>query len=663
VLLLTHRRSKLTEALDAEVSLTVPGAERLEWGLWTLPASVFPEGVGEPPAAVRKLAAARAILHPLAAAPSLRELLPALRLSRGAWRSLATAGDPSSSADSAFPRCSAGGVDSGDGDGADYGSWTLRVERLSAPDDDAPPSAILCAVAQCIGGPPALEASAPGWGGEVEVRPASPHAQRSSALLSAACAQLVVLQGQQVGYVLARVAWVQPASLAADGAAALSWRQRPFKFQASTDYWLARILLSLCGATATAGGGSTTTTTTLATTTEADAAIVAPAAGSVAAAAGSVAVAAASVDGGSLDGRPPEDFCSQPAVAFSDEDTVLWHGGAQLLRRGEGPSAGDEAEAKPCSDKPRHADAHAPTAHSHAPTAHAQASTASAHASAAGASTPYAAARTPSAGACNQLPRGARYDVLDPCAGSGTILFAAATLGLSALGSDVNGRFVERAGANLRHALAQLEGHAHSNGGTAPADDVGTATAEDSASGTVDDGGAKSVAVTLVGPRDARHGHCSPLPFRPASVATNLPWGRGIHLSDGSLRSGSRGADSAASASSYALGRSDREAPTSTRLQSGDALAGAGTDEVQLTALLQGIGESGAPGARHALVSAEPIDAQLRALGFDVLVAVPVGARGPDGRTRTPVCYVTVALAGGRGGQDEEGRVPDQTEL
>ena len=416
--------------LDAEVALTLPSARRVEWGLWATP------GISErgPPPELCRLAAARVLLHEVAAAPSLDELLHEVRQLSAARRAAHAA--------IVDDRPDAAGVGT-----TAAGGWTLRVERLSAPADGAPRAAVLCAVAQCLEGPPAL-CDAAGWAGE-------------SGVAESAAEELLVLQGTTAVYVLARVAWAQPASLCADGEAAAVWRRRAFKFEAATDFWLARVALSLCGATR----------------------------------------------GAALDAS----------------------GGA--------------------------------------------------------------------------------VDVFDPCAGSGTIVFAAASIGLSALGADTNARFVERAAHNVGAALAELRAGEVAAHGAEPG-------ARGNARAQSDARSERAGEAQLVGPRDARAGLRAPLPARPLAVAVNLPWGRGVQiaLSDGAVSSEPCSADDA-----HADSRALRE-------------------------LLRGIGEVGAPGARHALVSGAPIDKALRDCGFTVLAVVPVGARALDGRQLEPLCFFFFAF-------------------
>lgn len=462
-LLLTHRRSKLAEALDVEVALALPSASAVEWGLWQCAEPpVFTHG--EPPPELSRLAAARALLQELAAAPTLAELVRGL-----------SAHNVRTSSEGRFGALGRGGLQTKPTAAC---GWTLRVERLSAPADGAPHAAVLCAVSRCIDGPPALDAAS--WGGSDEAAGAPGGALdqpgrggvRNGPCHGRPADQLLVLQGATAGYVLARVVWVQPAALAADGPAAGAWRRRPFKFEASTDYWLARIALSACGATAAAHAG-----------------------------------------------------CEEA--------------GAQR----EGEARKDEA--------PR-------TVH-----------------------------------------------VLDPCAGSGTIAFAAAAVGLTALGCDANGQFVERAGANVRRALGELGAE---SGWIAP---------DSAARGERPVGGSALGSAHMLGPRDASEGVRAPLPARPLAVATNLPWGRGVHVASSARRRDDRGS------------------------------AGGG-HEAALAGLLRGIGEVTSPGTRHALISGAPIGALLGACGFDVLAAVPVGSRGPDGRQTAPLCHLTVATWIGR---------------
>lgn len=99
--------------------------------------------------------------------------------------------------------------------------------------------------------------------------------------------------------------------------------------------------------------------------------------------------------------------------------------------------------------------------------------------------------------------------VVDPCAGSGTVLLAAAALGLEAVGSDANGAFVDGARANLRWAA-----------------DRAAAAAES----------AMLADVRVFGPCDARGALPGALLDRVAHkkkhvVVSNLPWGRGLALS------------------------------------------------------------------------------------------------------------------------------------
>lgn len=183
-LVLGHRRTKLQDALHAELS-ALGATEAGEWGLYG-----WDDASGQRPVLVRS-AGFRLLLDRLAHAESLAALIPAAR--------------------------TLGLAESG---------WTLRIEDLSPPCDAAPRGAALCALAQTIRGAPALDAS--GGGDD-------------------AAGSLLLLRGSKLGYLLARVAAAQPEALQLDGSSAAAWRRRPYKFDAASDYVLARVMVSLCG--------------------------------------------------------------------------------------------------------------------------------------------------------------------------------------------------------------------------------------------------------------------------------------------------------------------------------------------------------------------------------------------------------------------------------
>ena len=403
--LLTHRRStKLRDALHAEV--TALGATSLgEWGLYDCTAPAL-DGMQE---LLLRAAAARLLLAPLAACDSLATLLPKVR------------------ALSLRESC----------------GWRLRLEDLSPPEDDAPRNAALCALAQLIEGEPALTA-AEGDG--------------------AAVSSLILLRGSTVGYVLARVTAAQPEALRLDGQTAQAWRSRPFKFEAASDFALARVALSLCGA--------------------------------------------------------------EPG----------------------------------------------------------------------------------------------RHTVFDPCSGSGTLLYAAATLGLEACGLDINERMVVGASSNLAHALPQVMPPGYTPS-PSPSSSQPSARLP---SGSVSAGGgsrslARQPAVEL---HDARLPFGSKVLARrlPSEgeaaarvrVVCNLPWGRSLALPDG-------------------------DEPGS-----------------YLRDLLRGVARrvSGSRGCFIVGGAPAPAAATLEDAGYQVLSTTPVGSRSPRagetlGETRPPLCTLVVAIAPG----------------